>query len=88
MLHVEQAARKQTGARQQNDRQCRLHDDERFLRERRLVARAAIGAAQGFRRIGVRGEPRGREPKSTPVNSDTAKANASTGIEGVASIGT
>ena len=60
MLQVGKAMRQQAGTRQQDDGQCGLHDNQNLLREGGTVARGAIRAAQGLRRIGMRCQPRGR----------------------------
>ncbi len=55
VLHFHQAAGEQAGAGEQHDGQGRLDDDQDLLRERGAVAGAAVGAAQSFGWIGVRG---------------------------------
>src|SRR5262249_44050427 len=60
MLQVVKTLRKQSGANEENQRQRRLHDDERFLRQRGVIARSTVDAAQSLGGIGVRRDPRGR----------------------------
>ena len=57
VLHLLQTAGEQAGSGEQDDGERGLHDDEGFLRKRGAVAGAAIGSAERFRRIGMRGEP-------------------------------
>src|ERR1700722_3873583 len=57
MFELAEAAREQACACKQHDGQRGLHDDENLLRQRGAVMCAAVGSAQGFGWIGVRGEP-------------------------------
>ena len=57
MLEVAEALGKQACTDQQYQGKCGLKHDERFLRKRCLIARGAVDAVQGLRRIGVGGDP-------------------------------
>ncbi len=88
VLHFLEAAGEQAGAGEQNDGERRLHDDEDFCEseERSRVLRLAPRRASAGSACEV--SHAGAVPKSAPVISDRAKAKASTGSEGAASMGT